>query len=700
MKIRQWLLLSAVGLWSCASVSSDRVPDPIAGLAAITSNHLERFRSEAEFYDYLHQLREVARSQHLWWASDYKPTGSTLTTDSLINELPQAMPAPPPPPPPPAAPAATQAGSEQIVVTGSRITQQDFEAISPVTTVGAENITNVQTRGVDEGDIVKQVGHFLIVLQDGRLFTVDLHPRRGGLAFVDRVNVYRNPHTESWYDEMLVYRNRVVVTGYSYVRGASEITVFSLSEDGHLTREAVYYMSSSDYYDPENYATRLVDDNLVIYSPLSLARRLPNNRVSWPLIRRWIRGDGEHMELSKGHALFDARDIYRPVQPTLDPVIHSISVCPLGSPRHGDELDCRATAFIGPSDRQFYIAPDAAYLWINGDQDENRAAVRCDDSARQFENGAPGALFRAPFGGGAPSVLGVRGQPRNQFGLASTDAEFRALLFWADARCGRTERLTLKYFSAPLSAFGNTFVNAAAERFVDVPPVDDGMYENRFTDRYVVYGSRGDYSSAPPADSDALPPHARVVAVPLANPSAAVTLDAPHNIIRAERIGPSNILLTGYANWQGLSLSVLDLTGAPRFTTTETLAGRFESEGRSHAFNAHVGDDNAGLLGLPTVHGVKQSGRWVWNTNASDVSYLSLDTAGLHALGELRANPHSVDRSYHCEVSCVDWYGNSRPIFTDGRIFALSATELIEGRLERGHIVEVRRVNLTRPPPR
>ena len=37
-----------------------------------------------------------------------------------------------------------------------------------------------------------------------------------------------------------------------------------------------------------------------------------------------------------------------------------------------------------------------------------------------------------------------------------------------------------------------------------------------------------------------------------------------------------------------------------------------------------------------------------------------------------------------CEVSCIDWYGNSRPIFTDGRIFALTGTELIEGRIFDG----------------
>jgi hypothetical protein len=692
MKLSRLLTISLFGVWSCASAPQNR-PPVVGDLSAITASRLERFQSDAEFYDYMTRLRRAARAQHLWWAADEKPTGGVGGYEYDMAGAPPPPPPPPPAPPPPppsvAAPAQ-QAQNSAIVVTGDRIPSN--ESANP-------SITNVQTRGVDEGDIVKQIGHFLIVLQDGRLFTVDLHPPRGGLAFTDRVNVYRNASTESWYDEMLVYRNRVVVTGYSYVRRASEVTVFSMSDEGRLTREAVYYMSSNDYYDPENYATRLVDDNLVIYSPLNLAQRFTNNRVSWPTIRRWIRGDDQHMVLSKGEPLFDARDIYRPVQPTVEPTIHSISVCPLGSPRHGDELRCTATAFVGPPVRQFYIAPDAAYLWVNG-EDRAPSGNFCDPAtANRFENAPTAALFRAPFDGGEPGVIGVRGAPRNQFGLASTATEFRALLYWNSAACGGHTRLNLQYFSTPLASLGNAFTQAAADRFVPVPPVDAGYYENRFTDAYVVYGSREDRSSYPPADRDPLPPRAHVVAVPLANPSAAITLDAPHNILRAERIGAGDILLTGYANRDGLSLSVLDLTAAPRFSTTTTLEGRFESEGRSHAFNSHIDENNTGLLGLPTVRAVKQSGRWVWNTTASDLSYLSLDAQGLHALGELRARPNSVDRSYHCEVSCVDWYGNSRPIFTDGRIFALSATELIEGRVEHGHIVEVRRVNLTGRPP-
>ena len=31
-----------------------------------------------------------------------------------------------------------------------------------------------------------------------------------------------------------------------------------------------------------------------------------------------------------------------------------------------------------------------------------------------------------------------------------------------------------------------------------------------------------------------------------------------------------------------------------------------------------------------------------------------------------------------CEVSCVDWYGNTRPIFLKGRVFALMGSEIRE----------------------
>ena len=86
-------------------------------------------------------------------------------------------------------------------------------------------------RGVEEGDIVKQIDHFLLVLQDGRIFVVDTRAGGGrGLALADRVNVYRDPREDMWYDEMLVFGDRVLITGYSYRQRATELSVFRLDE--------------------------------------------------------------------------------------------------------------------------------------------------------------------------------------------------------------------------------------------------------------------------------------------------------------------------------------------------------------------------------------------------------------------------------------------------------------------------------------
>jgi hypothetical protein len=41
----------------------------------------------------------------------------------------------------------------------------------------------------------------------------------------------------------------------------------------------------------------------------------------------------------------------------------------------------------------------------------------------------------------------------------------------------------------------------------------------------------------------------------------------------------------------------------------------------------------------------------------------------------------------------VDWYGNARPLFLRGRIFALLGYEIVEGSLTDGHVRETRRVN-------
>ncbi len=41
----------------------------------------------------------------------------------------------------------------------------------------------------------------------------------------------------------------------------------------------------------------------------------------------------------------------------------------------------------------------------------------------------------------------------------------------------------------------------------------------------------------------------------------------------------------------------------------------------------------------------------------------------------------------------MDWYGNARPLFLRGRIFALLGYEIVEGAVDGGRIRETRRIS-------
>jgi hypothetical protein len=555
----------------------------------------------------------------------------------------------------------------------------------------AESITNVQERGVDEGDIVKRIGDYLIVLQDGRLFTVNIET----MAVSDRINVYRPGFASSWIDEMLVFDNRILVTGYSYAEGATELSIFTLAADGSIDREGVYYLSSADYYDSENYATRIIGDQLVFYAPVPISILNPDQPIAYPTVRRLI-ADADTPRLSQGRPLFAATDIYRPLIPVSAPMIHVITVCPLGEAVAGDELDCHAQGFISSSRREFYVTPRAVYLWTlpdYGDETRYRALGYCDRAKAGGDPvGFPGVLYEAPIAIGAPRAATVQGAPLNQFAMAMAQGEFRAL---AAQQC--SENFSL--LSLPNDAWSVRRSPSVRGDYAALPDVQAAAYEVRFTDAYLVYAGRPAYGSAPPSSGRRSAP-SRVIAVPIERPGDATVLAAPHGTIRLERLG-NDMVLTGYQDRTGLALTYLDLGNAPALQQTYILRDRFETEGRSHAFNSRVDADGSGLIGIPTAGRDGDPNRRPWESADSDVSFLRFDAAGrLSDLGALAASENAVHPDYRCEVSCVDWYGNARPIFTDGRIFALTGAELVEGRLTRSGVAEVRRVNLTQPPPR
>jgi hypothetical protein len=555
-------------------------------------------------------------------------------------------------------------------------------------------ITNTQTVGVDEGGIVKQVGRYLVMLQDGRLFSADLGDRAGApLRLADRTDVYRSPATAAdWYDEMLVHGDRILVTAYNYRERASEITVFRIDPAGRFTREGRFLLSSDDYYSTENYATRLVGDRLVFYAPFALDPH--GGRFEWPKLRR-ADGDGEADE---GEALIGPADVYAPAGEVDWPVIHTVSVCPLKP-----DMDCRTTAFVGPPMREFYVSPTDAFLWIGAPDGlpwsieyANQRRKECPgDLYWRSGEGSAAMLYRLPLDGGAIGAVAAEGVPADQFAFDSHGGRFRALLSRPTSGCvDMSARSPLALLDIPLSAFGDRVRRVAPGAYAALPAIEGGQLENRFIGDWLVYGGRTGWSSLPEQPSQA--GSSSLFAVPLARPAAAARLALAHNSIRIERAG-SDAIVTGYGGGDGLSLSYVSLQGGrPGIAATTILPRRVESEGRSHAFNAWIRPDGSGLIGLPTSLRPERGLRGWSDSESSDLSFVAVSAAkGLAPAGELGLRGREPAGGYECKVSCVDWYGNSRPVFTGGRIFALLGTELVEGRLERGRIAELARLDLT-----
>ncbi len=655
---------------------------------------LTRFAGEEEFRRYLGAVLAVRRARGGWWAAG----GHIRFAHALIQDDVQSDAFDPicPDSYPDCAFGPSSDDGESIVVTGSRIAAPSNPSI-----------TNNQMRNVEEGDIVKQIDRFLLVLQDGRIFVVDTRGAGGrGLVLADRMNVYRDRRHRMWYDEMLVFGDRVLITGYSYGQRATELSVFRLDAAGRLAREGVFYLSSNDYYSSSNYATRLIGDNLVIYTPFDVLD-MTRATFKWPTVRRWVTDEEREGDMRESRPLFDAAEIYRPVRDLDDPTVHTVSVCPLGAAGPGRDLKCRTTAFVGPNTAQWYVTEADAFLWTTSRDSYSYDSQACDTARTFATDFQPALLYRIPVGGAAPGLVGARGLPPDQFSLHASGGRFRALLKDRPRHCENERRTEarLALLDVPLAGFGDTVREVAEERYTPLPGVKSFHIANRFTDRHLVYGSMGRYRRG--LSERSMPP---VYALPVERPGEVRPLRVHHTIVRAEQAG-NGIVLTGYRDMDGLIVTLIDLDRRPRIASSVRLDRRYESEGRSHAFNSLIHADGSGVMGLPTIELENASSRAAWRSSASDLSFLTVDRRGrLRPVGALErrfvyASEADDDEDgvpgYECEVSCIDWYGNARPIFTDGRIFALTGTELIEGRISVGEIREVQRLNIAlQPAPR
>jgi hypothetical protein len=540
------------------------------------------------------------------------------------------------------------------------------------TVYNADLITNEQHAGVDEGGIIKLHGDHLVVLRRGRLFTINVaDDALKPVSMVDAFAPDIDP-TRTWYDELLISGDTIIVIGYSYERGGTEIGLFNIDAKGNLAYESTHHLRSNDYFSSRNYASRLVRGKLIFYTPLRLWTNEENPFRNFPALRKWHKGatDNEFQTTAS------VTKVYRPEYEFKDNqslALHTVTVC---DPT-GGELRCESTCTVGPDGRVFYVSPESVYVWMTDSIFWNRPA------------GIQSLLYRMPLDGSAPSALKVSGFPVDQFSfLESPDSYLNVLVrsngygdgMWqSENASGDTGLLRV-----PIASFSDGGEKVSTGNYHDLPtPPDGNSFQNRFVGDYLLYGTGNGWGWAPRLKSFA------VHAVRWAGGDP-VKLPIRHSVDRIEVMGAAAVVVGTREN--DLHFTALSLDNyLPTVKESYVRKGASQGELRSHAFFYKPDGPHSGFLGLPIAEPGRAGFEHLFTESAS-ILYLRNDSMHLTELGNLVSKPKNA-KDDGCRASCVDWYGNSQPIFLKGRVFALLGYELVEGEVADGRIREKRRSN-------
>jgi Beta propeller domain len=531
-------------------------------------------------------------------------------------------------------------------------------------------ITNTQHAGVDEGGIVKLHGDYLVMLRRGRLFSVAI--ANGQLRPVSAVDAFA-PDIDpggTWYDELMVSGDTVVVIGFSYMRGGTEIGLFDIDRSGGLRYRSTYHLRSNDYYSSRNYSARLIGTSLVFYSPLYVAPETEDPPL--PALRRWHPGAGA----DEFHTIASATRVYRPnYQFNTDNgmALHTVTSCDLAR----RDLSCDSTVVMGPPGRVFYVSPNSVYVWATGWRSWRAHAATRERAM----------LYRMPLDGSSPTAVQVSGSPVDQFSFLESEDGHLHVLVRSDAAgdgmwAAEVAQGDVALLRVAVDSFSDGSDAVPASSYRRLPRPEGHTFQNRFVGNYLLYGT-GSGWGRPRGDE-----RARVFAVPWSGREL-FELPLPHGVDRIEALG-SDATVIG-TDGRNLHFTAVRLGQQARVADQYVREGASQGELRSHGFFYKPEDGSRGLLGLP-IRGAARPGYEHLFRDSASILFLRNESLHFNELGELESRAEKSGND-GCRASCVDWYGNARPLFIAGRVFALLGYELVEGAVRDGRISELRRVS-------
>ncbi len=559
-------------------------------------------------------------------------------------------------------------------------TQVSATTSSTTSTASNTGVTTTQIAGIDEGDIVKAMGRHVLVLRHGVLYVTNTDT----LEVSDHSRVMAE-EADGWIDELLVHSptRRAVVVGFVTGpdgEGYTLLHLFTVDDAGSLQRGDAIWLRSEDYFSDENYATRLLGDNLLLYSMHELRRNMPFDPEEFEdmdadevaAIRARSRWDATLPAIRIGRGRFEAtwspRRIYKRDRSRAH-LMHAVTRCDLSR----SPIPCTTRGVIEGGYAQLFVSPTAAYLWVDNpplipEPGWNASDADWDAFEERLQSlQSVAAVYRFPHGQQHVELAMARGQLGSMMHLAEFDGHLHALVAWTDggAEDDETnddesdddemddEHAALLRFD--LGSFGQRLRYADIRHLPsDVPAV------GRWSGRRMVYGA-GD-------------------SVVVHDATTNETWQAPGETARVDPIeGGVLVTLAG----EDMEYISVDLQNAPRALERRRLRGATGAETRTHGFFFLPSGRGAGTFGVPIVRGHGGRGR---------AAIAFFDMADFQT--SLAGTIYAEDTDVPCEQSCIDWYGNARPEFWRDRIFALMGSEIVETQRVEGELVEARRTVL------
>ncbi|MDR3352940.1 MAG: hypothetical protein LBO00_08090 [Zoogloeaceae bacterium] len=563
----------------------------------------------------------------------------------------------------------------------------------------AVSAPQIRLAEAEAGEITGIAGAHLVLLWHGRLYTIRIAGQALEPAYVTNLGT-PDATGRTAYERLFVSGDTAVVIGNDVALGGTAIVRFRINAEGGIAHQSTHVLRDTPL------AVRQIGEQLVFYTQSNV-----DFHAEAATLRPALRRVGENTVF----APIAASTAYR-LREDSDPAHlarHTVQVCDI----HAANLDCAATSVLAPASQDFHLASDAVYFWspadgnVSSNPDDAEDAERPETANNASTEPLPSAgeqtpsaeqqkppagqlpsagqwLFRVPFAMRAkPEGLALQGTPIDHFSFLARDGFLHVLLRMTTTE-GAAETGTLALLRLPLA----TFADARTARYQPLPTPEGGEeIQNRYIGDFLVYALGNPWLEMGAALSNV------VYVADWRQPERVAQRALPHGIDRIEHTGNAPLLLG--AEGDDLHFTRLEIAG--NASDGETLAiGLADNLRLANAARSNIrvrdlvpaaGSGNEGILGLPFTTGSPQ-GQATRANGSGSIIYLRDTDRQLRELGFLFALPDPREND-NCQHSCADWYGNTQPLFLQGRIFALLGYELIEGRLVGERLVELRRIH-------